>query len=259
MILLGAANASEWTGPTGNNTYLLRGKHSTLVDAGVGHPAHIAAVGDALRGDLLHRLLITHGHPDHASGATAIAEKWPSVHARGAGHDPFHDGERVDAGDDELIALHTPGHAPDHFCFLDETTGDLYCGDLVRLGGTIVIPATRGGDLQQYLASLERIRELRPRRLLPGHGPVVEDPATVIADYIAHRAFRERQILEALAAGCSTREMIVRRVYGELSPVLAAAAEDSVLAHLIKLRREGRLEGRERRLFPDNDGVAQAR
>lgn len=241
MIALRAGNASEWTGPTGNNTYLLPGTTPTLVDAGTGQAAHLDALGDALQGAALSLVLITHGHPDHASGAAAIAARWPSVRVRGAAHDRFGDQERVDAGDSVLIALHTPGHAPDHFCFFDQERGDVYCGDLLRMGGTIVIPASKGGDLQQYLASLQRLRALRPRRLLPGHGPAIDDPVAVIDSYVAHRAARERQILDAIAAGCTTPEAIVPRVYGPLPPLLVAAAADSVLAHLVKLRREGRL------------------
>jgi hydroxyacylglutathione hydrolase len=241
VIALRAGNASEWTGPTGTNTYLLPGTTPTLVDAGTGQAAHLDALGDALQGAALALVLITHGHPDHASGAAAIAARWPSVRVRGAAHDRFGDQERVDAGDSVLIALHTPGHAPDHFCFFDQERGDVYCGDLLRMGGTIVIPASKGGDLQQYLASLQRLRELRPRRLLPGHGPAIDDPVAVIDSYVAHRAARERQILDAIAAGCTTPEAIVPRVYGALPPLLVAAAADSVLAHLVKLRREGRL------------------
>ena len=108
---------------------------------------------------------------------------------------------RSRAGSTTLTALHTPGHAPDHFCFLDVATGDVYCGDLARRGGTIVVPASAGGDLAQYLASLRRIRALQPRRLLPGHGPIVLDPAALIDDYLQHRAEREAQVLDAAATG----------------------------------------------------------
>ena len=239
--MLRAGNASEWTGPTGNNTYLLAGRTPALVDAGVGHAAHVEAIADALQGAPLAIVLITHGHPDHASGVPSIVAGWPSARVWGGGFEPLQDGQRIEAGDGELLALHTPGHAPDHFCFFDERAGDLYCGDLLRVGGTVVIPASRGGDLQQYLASLERVRALRPRRLLPGHGPAIDDPDAVIDSYIAHRAERERQILAAIAEGFTRPETIVPRVYGTLPRLLVPAAEDSVRAHLIKLEREGRL------------------
>jgi glyoxylase-like metal-dependent hydrolase (beta-lactamase superfamily II) len=241
-VVLHAGNASEWTGPTGTNTYLLRGAVPALVDAGIGDPQHIDAIAGALDGEGLALILVTHAHPDHAGGIPALRERWPRAVVRGAGSHPLGDGEVVRAGDGLLRALHTPGHAPDHVCFHDETTGDAYCGDLVRLGGTVVIPARRGGDLRAYLASLSRLASLGPRRLFPGHGPVVDDPAALIDQYLAHRAARERQIVEALGAGRRTLDDIVPRIYGTLSPLLAGAAAENVLAHLQKLAVEGRVD-----------------
>ncbi|CAN5457237.1 hypothetical protein BH23ACI1_BH23ACI1_10140 [soil metagenome] len=143
------------------------------------------------------------------------------------------------AGDGMLRVVPTPGHAPDHLIFFDEASGDLYCGDLVRLGGTIVIPTSKGGNLLQYLDSLRCVRDLSPRRLLPGHGPIIEEPARIIEEYIAHRAEREAQVIEALQAGCTTAGEMAARVYGPLPPEIAAAAVDTVRAHLQKLRPDG--------------------
>lgn len=238
-ILLPADNASEWTGPTGNNTWLIPGAVPALVDAGVGAPSHLAALEHALSGAPLATVLLTHGHSDHVKGIPAILERWPSVRVRGEKFEPLQDGERIPAGDGCLRAVHTPGHAPDHFCLFDETTGDLFGGDLARAGGTVVIPANHGGDLTDYLSSLRRVEALRPRRLLPGHGPIVDDVPALVAGYIAHRAEREAQIVEALRAGATTPEAIVARVYQSLRPSLVRAAQESALAHLIKLQREG--------------------
>jgi glyoxylase-like metal-dependent hydrolase (beta-lactamase superfamily II) len=208
-----------------------------LIDAGVGDAAHLDAIAEALDDAALDLVLITHGHVDHAAGAPALARRWPGVVVRGGGvGNPLEDGETFRAGGTSLLAVHTPGHAPDHYCFLDESTRDVYCGDLARIGGTVVIPASRGGSLREYLASLERIRALQPRRLLPAHGPVVTDPQGLIGEYLAHRAARERQIVDALKDGCTRVEDLVARIYPELSPSLRGAAEETVRAHLVKLR-----------------------
>ncbi len=253
IIRIAVRNPSAHTG-AGNNTYLVVGREPALVDAGTGDPAHLAQVELALSSPgadhrappTLRRVLVTHGHPDHASGAAALAGRWPdAVFAKmpWPEQDPTHldrweairDGDVIPAGDGALRAVHTPGHAPDHLCFLDETTGTIFVGDLVREGGTVMIPASRGGSLAQYLASLERILALRPTRLLPGHGPEIGEPDRLLRGYLRHRRRRETQILEALAAGCSTLDAIVARIYTGLSPKLTRAAGESVLAHLVKL------------------------
>lgn len=228
-----ADNASAWTGPTGNNTYLFSAQPTVLIDAGIGRASHIDAIENALEGRALDLVLVTHGHVDHVAGVPAIREKWPGVVVRGGGAgEPLVDGDVVEAGGTRLRAIYTPGHAPDHFCFFDESSRDLYCGDLARIGGTVVIPASRGGDLREYLDSLRRIRELRPARLLPAHGPVIDDPTALIDEYIEHRAMRTRQVKDALDAGVRTPAEIVARVYPALPQSLVAAAEDTVRAHL---------------------------
>src|SRR5690242_13350216 len=112
-ILIPAHNASEWTGPTGTNTWLLIGGQPALIDAGVGAVEHVDAVARALGGEPLVRLLITHGHPDHAGGIPALRARWPRLEV-------VRSGTRVRAGDVDLQIVPTPGHAPDHVCYFDE-------------------------------------------------------------------------------------------------------------------------------------------
>ena len=234
-ILIRARNASEWTGPTGNNTWLIPGRESALVDAGVGEPGHVEDVARALNGAPLVRVLVTHGHPDHAGGIPALRARWPSLLVvRG----PIVQPDRrvtVPAGDGVLEVIATPGHSPDHVCFFDRAAGDLYCGDMARLGGTIVIPADQGGNLREYLSSLERIRALGPARLLPGHGAIIDDPAALIDEYVAHRRMRSEQIAAAVAGGARTVDEIVEKIYPGISDRLRKAAEETIKAHLESL------------------------
>src|SRR5215204_70152 len=146
-ILIPALNPSEWTGPTGNNTWLLPGREPALIDAGIGEPAHLDAIQEALAGAALVRVFITHWHPDHVKGLPMLRERWRRLVVVDAPSPP------VAAGDTILEIIPTPGHSPDHLCFYDRAARDLYCGDLARNGGTIVIPSRKGGDLRKYLAS----------------------------------------------------------------------------------------------------------
>jgi glyoxylase-like metal-dependent hydrolase (beta-lactamase superfamily II)/8-oxo-dGTP pyrophosphatase MutT (NUDIX family) len=139
----------------------------------------------------------------------------------------------------ELKALHTPGHARGHLCFYDEQFGFLLSSDNVVGTGTVVI-APPEGDMTDYLASLERMKNLPRLRFLCGsHGAAVFDARGKIEEYIAHRWTREKQILEAVAGGAKTPEEIVEKVYVGLKPELFPLAAESVKAHLAKISRDG--------------------
>ena len=245
-----AFNPGPITG-AGNWTWLVPGSVPTLIDAGQGDPRHLDALERALGGSSLAQVLVTHGHSDHAAGAAAIAARMPGVRFRKmpwperdekwpVAWEPLADADAVAVGDTTMTAIHTPGHAPDHLCFWHAESRTLFGGDLAVQGSTVWIPTSVGGDLSEYLASLERVLALAPERILPAHGAVIDAPEELLHGYLAHRQERERQILEALRAGTSDPDGIVEHLYQSIKERLIPLAKESVLAHLVKLEREGR-------------------
>jgi glyoxylase-like metal-dependent hydrolase (beta-lactamase superfamily II) len=251
-IRLEAHNPSPMTG-SGNHTYLLIDQRiGVLIDAGVGEPRHLEDLRRALDAHeaTLRDVLVTHGHPDHASGAVAIAREhpearfskfpWPAEDGRFAvSWLPIGERDRCRFGDTSVVALHTPGHSPDHLTFWHEETRTAFTGDLVVQDSSVMIHATHGGNLSQYLQSLERLRRLSPRRLLPAHGRDVAEPDGLLRGYLEHRRLREAQVIGALKSGRDTVQAIVESIYDGLAPALVPAATENVHAHLDKLREDG--------------------
>ena len=150
-------------------------------------------------------------------------------------------GDVVPTGEGDLQVLHTPGHAPDHLCLWHADSRTLFVGDMMQQGTTIMIPASHGGSVVEYLASLDRLKRLNPKRALPAHGPVIDDPLALIDYYVTHRMEREQQVLGALDAGVTTVDAMVAAIYPDLNPALVPMARESVLAHLVKLEQEQRV------------------
>lgn len=256
VIPIRGDNAGPLTG-RGTNSYLLPGAAPTLIDAVEDSDVYIERVAEALDaaqpGAALAQVLVTHAHGDHIGGAPALARRWPGVRFRkiplperdartGVTWTPLRDEESVAAGDSMLWVVHTPGHAPDHAVFVEIRSGILFAGDLVVNGGTVTIPVSSGGDLAAYMRSLRRVLEIAPRRIFPGHGPPVDNPGALLRAYLGHRLAREQQILDELAAGPADEATLFERVYAGLAPELHDAARENLLAHLLKLRGEGRVE-----------------
>ncbi|MBW2290285.1 MAG: MBL fold metallo-hydrolase, partial [Deltaproteobacteria bacterium] len=139
-----------------------------------------------------------------------------------------------------LRAVYTPGHAIDHLCFVLEEEGSLFSGDNVLGIGTTVIPS-KSGSLADYMQSLHRMLEERPKSIYPAHGPLIADGVAKIREYIAHREERDAQIMAAMREGAETIPAIVKIVYKAYPESLYAAAGQSVCSHLLKLEREGRV------------------
>lgn len=228
----------------GTNTWIVGDGPSLVIDPGPDDAGHLREV--TREAGHLAAILLTHDHPDHAPGAAALAEATdaPVYAARPPdGGQRLRDGQRIVAGDLALTAVATPGHSPDHVAFFEERHRGLFTGDAVLGRGTSVIDPPEG-DIVAYLRSLQRMRELSPRVLYPGHGPVVFDGPGKLEEYVEHRAAREEQVLAALASGPRTAEEIVPEIYGDHPAELHELAARSVLAHLIKLENEGRAERR---------------
>ena len=243
-----AANPGIMTGP-GTNTYLVGTTELVVVDPGPLDEDHAIAVA-AAGGGRIGRIVVTHTHRDHAPGSARLAQL---TGAEVIGFGPaegfrpdrsVRDGVAVEVRGVTLRAVHTPGHASDHLCWLLEQEATLFSGDHVMEGSTVVI-APPDGDMTAYLESLRRLRGLDPpvSAIAPGHGRMIGDPAGVIDAVVAHRRRREEAVAAALgAAGTTTVDELLPVVYAEVATELVPVARFSLWAHLRKLRAEGRAE-----------------
>jgi glyoxylase-like metal-dependent hydrolase (beta-lactamase superfamily II) len=253
-----ANNPGLMTGP-GTNTYLVGIDEVVVIDPGPDKGKHVDAIIGASMRERVRWVVLTHTHPDHWPAAAKLQKK---TGAQLAAFSPFpkaddvnlkldvvlKDGDAIDGTEFRLEALHTPGHAPNHLCFWLEEERVLFTGDHVLNGTTTVVNPQRGGDMTQYLASLERLRKIkRCARICPGHGDVVDDPAALLDEYVKHRKARERQILKLLQHQPRTISNIVSQIYVDTPDGLLEMAQKQVHAHLLKLRAEGKVDGKSTR------------
>jgi glyoxylase-like metal-dependent hydrolase (beta-lactamase superfamily II) len=246
-----APNPGMMTGP-GTNAYLIGGERLALIDPGPESPAHSAAMLAAV-GARLRWILCTHTHLDHspgarelkaATGAEVIGMPAPPHANQDATFAPdrvFRHGDVLDCGAFTLRAVHTPGHASNHLCYLLEPEKLLFTGDHMMQGSTVVINPP-DGDMIAYLDSLSALLALDIARVAPGHGHPIDTPHEEARRLIAHRLGREQKVVAAFAANNpATLDELLPIVYSDTPARLHPVARRSLHAHLLKLEREGRV------------------
>ena len=231
----------------GTRVYQVGDGPSVLLDPGPASAAHRERLEAWLgEGPPVEAVCLTHAHPDHAGAAEAIAGELgvPLVASSGTLERIAAPGREVGQGDElelgggSLLAVETPGHAPDHLAWLWLPDRAIFTGDLVLGSGSALVGHPEG-HVASYLASLRRLMAVVPSRLYPGHGEPVDDAMERLREYAEHRREREGQIRRAVSYGARSVSEIRRRVYGELPEGLDGAAEASIRAHLEHLEEEG--------------------
>lgn len=249
ITLVRAPNPSAMT-LSGTNSYLIAGgREAICIDPGPPSAAHVERlVNEAqARGMRISLILLTHGHPDHAPAAAMLRERTNAPIAAHASSEIPHqrslrDNEAVRLGDTVITAIDAPGHTFDHLVFYEPREGALFTGDVVLGEGTVVI-APPGGAMRPYQRTLARLAREFPqaRTIYGGHGERVDDPAGKLQEYIAHRIFRENELLIALSRKPQTIPELVQQIYAGTKQVLWPAAARQMLAYLLALEAEGRV------------------
>ncbi|HUB95948.1 MAG TPA: MBL fold metallo-hydrolase [Stellaceae bacterium] len=261
-----ARNASPFTFK-GTGTYIIGHGKVALIDPGPDLADHVEALLDAIRGESVTHILITHTHRDHSPAAAAVkratgartfgygrhgsgrAEDRAPIAGtteEGGDHDfvpdvKVRDGDTVEGPGWRMSVVETPGHTSNHVCYQLAEENTLFSGDHVMGWSTSVI-APPDGDMNAYMRSLHKLLPRGEALYRPTHGPAIAAPQHYVGTFIAHRNERTEEILKRLAAGDETIEAIVRAVYRGLDPRLVPAAGRSVLAHLVALVENGTVQ-----------------
>ncbi|MCI0516767.1 MAG: MBL fold metallo-hydrolase [Woeseiaceae bacterium] len=245
-----APNPGMMTGP-GTNTYLLGDKAIAVIDPGPRIQSHLEAIRQ-VAGAAIRWILVTHTHPDHSpaarelaaeTGAQLLGQPAPEGRHQDGTFKPgrvLHDGDVLQTDEFRLTALHTPGHASNHLCFLHDEHRLLFTGDHIINGSTVVIDPP-DGNMRHYIDSLKRLLTVDLVSIAPGHGHLLTEPYKVIEWIIDHRLQRESRVVKALQEHSGLTSMaLVPHAYADVDPDRYAWAERSLLAHLQKLADEGR-------------------
>ncbi|MEW5864640.1 MAG: MBL fold metallo-hydrolase [Pseudomonadota bacterium] len=254
---LTAPNPGVMTGP-GTNTYLVGTEELAVIDPGPPIEEHVRRIVE-LGAGRIRWILVTHTHVDHspaakqlkdATGAQVLGRPRPAHGHQDPDFVPdrvLEHGERLAIPGATLRAIHTPGHASNHLCYMLEETRMLFTGDHVMQGSTVVINPP-DGDMRAYLAALEALAKENAAILAPGHGYLIGNPAKEIRRLIAHRLAREKKVTDAIARlGAPSAEELLPLVYDDVHPRIHPVAARSLAAHLDKLVADGAVRVREGR------------
>ncbi|MBV8839087.1 MAG: MBL fold metallo-hydrolase [Alphaproteobacteria bacterium] len=247
----------------GTLTYIVGRGKVAIIDPGPDEPAHIQAVLDAVRGETVTHIFVTHTHRDHSPAVPAIKQATgATVYAEGphrasrplnAGEAPrmeaandmdfrpdhaMADGEVVSGDGFALEGVTTPGHTANHMAFALKGSDILFSGDHV-MGWSTTIVAPPDGAMTDYMDSLAKLSRRKESLYLPGHGGVIREAPRFVAGLTLHRKAREASILHRLGKGATDIATIVRAIYIGLDPRLTNAAGFSVLAHMEDLVARG--------------------
>ena len=245
-----APNPGVMTGP-GTNTYIVGTDELAVIDPGPAideHIEHILKVGD---GRIRH-ILCTHTHPDHSPAAAHLARELEVPMIGAVTADDQHqdltfqpdihlEQNAVIAGHDWSIrAIHTPGHVDNHYCFLLEEEGMVFAGDHIMNGSTVVI-VPPGGNMKDYIESLQRLLDYDVKAIAPGHGEIIPGCRDEVEKLVRHRLMREAKVVANLGrSGPAPIETLVVSVYDDVPEAMHRWAQLSLLAHLLKLEVDGR-------------------
>ena len=243
-------NPGPMTGP-GTNSYLIGKERLCLIDPGPVDEKQLSNFLEAIKGNKLEYILVTHTHGDHSPAAKMLqaetgAELVGIVAPDALGQDHtfspskiWGDGDEINCDEYKLRLIHTPGHVSNHICYLLIGEGLLFTGDHILQGTTSVI-LPPDGDMGAYLNSLQSLKDLPLRFLAPGHGAVMDNPAKEIQHLINHRMKRERKVLSGLEKleNCLLDDLVLV-VYDDVAAHLIPWAKKTMLAHLLKLQRDG--------------------
>ena len=257
VLRLTAPNAGMMTGP-GTNTYIVVDAASNacaVIDPGPADEAHVQAILGAAPAPI-GWILVTHTHLDHSPAAALLKARCGApllgmvarhAHGQDAGFTPdrtLRHGEMLTLGPQATLrVIHTPGHASNHLCYLLAEERTLFTGDHVMQGSTVVINPP-DGDMGEYLAALQALRDEDVEWLAPGHGFLIAEPKDAISRLIRHRQAREAKVVAALSeAGPADAQALLARVYDDVPVALHGVALRSLTAHLLHLQAQGRAVG----------------